>query len=653
MANRVVFELVADTKGVIKSIKRVEQQAAKAGTKIEKSFLGKIGSSAVIKRIAAFGAAFIGFNLIRRATNNLLDFTAASAELATILPQTEKEAERLNAQLIRTSQEFGTTATAQVKLFYQIVSAGITDAAQANTVLIASNKLAIGGLTSTASAVDIVTSVMNSFTKQTISASRATDILFTTVKLGKTTVSELASSLGQILPSANAVGVSFEDISAALATLTTRGVSTSEAITQLNAVLTAVLKKQDTAAKMGRLVAEAFSLQALRTKGLTNFLKDLNTALGGSETKLVKLLGRAEGARAILTLGADGFRQMASNVDLLTNSQGAADIAFQKVNRTLGQQIKILTANYDAAVLRATLRTEGFLLALVELGNFLIGRGLDIQFLKISIALNEAALSMLNFRIRSAEFFKEVREGISSFNALFGFKDATEDISLSTTQLTENIRRQKEELALLTGQQLEANNGLKKSFEDRNKSIIDSTLQATEVQLDLAKVIKSTLPGALVNGFASIGTALAKGENAFQAFGNAIGNILGDLMISVGTNILAQGVAIGALKTSLLTLNPATAIAAGGTLIALGAALKALSGGGGGGLPAAGGGQVGGVVVPQASAEPESFEDRIGTQVSISIDAPVDFDRRRTGLEIAEILEETFNTNGSITTSVA
>ena len=70
---------------------------------------------------------------------------------------------------------------------------------------------------------DILTTVLNAFKIEAKDVDKVSDVLFTTVRLGKTTLSELSSSLAQVAPLASASGVKFEEIAAAIATLTKQG----------------------------------------------------------------------------------------------------------------------------------------------------------------------------------------------------------------------------------------------------------------------------------------------------------------------------------------------------------------------------------------------------------------------------------------------
>ena len=180
--------------------------------------------------------------------------------------------------------------------------------------------------------------------------------------------------------------------------------------------------------------------------------------------------------------------------------------------------------------------------------------------------------------------------------------------------------------------------GFKKMAEEANKA---------------ADSINKSIQGALVNivkqGVSRIGAALNQGGSAFGDFTKVVLNILGDLAIQIGGELVAIGLGIEALRTSLATLTGGTAIAAGLALIALGGLLKSF---GGTGLSAQGAGastpDTGGGFAPTSPVlEDQPANARRQTEVNINIEGNI-LDRRDSGLEIARVLQEYFDTNNGV-----
>ena len=177
-------------------------------------------------------------------------------------------------------------------------------------------------------------------------------------------------------------------------------------------------------------------------------------------------------------------------------------------------------------------------------------------------------------------------------------------------------------------------------------------VESEERKLKRIKEIQAQVKTLLVNGISNtlqaVGAALQKGENAFDAFKNGVIGIIGDLMIQLGTAIIAQAIAIDALAKTIATGTAGFGIAAGAALIVAGGAIKA-SVGGGTGLSYGGeisGGPAAGDIPSTATNVSEEQLTSQQQQVVVNIQGNV-LDRRQTGLEIVEVLQEAFDTQGA------
>jgi len=104
-------------------------------------------------------------------------------------------------------------------------------------ILKVSAKAAIGGVTETATSADAITTILNAYKKGASEAESVSDMLFTTAKLGKTTMGELGKSIAQAAPIASSFGIDIEDVLAAVVSITKQGVPTAEAMTKIRAAI--------------------------------------------------------------------------------------------------------------------------------------------------------------------------------------------------------------------------------------------------------------------------------------------------------------------------------------------------------------------------------------------------------------------------------
>ena len=163
----------------------------------------------------------------------------------------------------------------------------------------------------------------------------------------------------------------------------------------------------------------------------------------------------------------------------------------------------------------------------------------------------------------------------------------------------------------------------------------------------VAQTITKGFGSALGSGFAAFGAALAKGENALDAFVKSFLGSLGQMMIQQGTAFILQGLGFSVIPG--LQASGGTLLATGAALAALGGALTAVGGGGGAGSAAsvAGGGAGGGTEVNAgfAASEEDLEREEPDTQVAINIQGDV-LDSDDTGLRIVEVLNNAFDKQG-------
>lgn len=343
----------SDAKDAASSLKDVNKTAKDAGKSVG-SFGDSLKNGA--KLLAGFAAGFASLNLLKSSVENLTQFGDAVAEIGTIAGDSIKINDAFRSSLISTATEFGSDAASQAKSFYSIVSAGITDATDAQSALVAANQLAVGGLASTEQSIDILTSALNSFKGENLEAQQAADILFATVQSGKTTVSELSASFGQSFSSAATLGITFREAAAGLADLTTKGNNTAVATTKLKALFNSFVLVQSKLKDESVEVADAFDLNTIKQRGLQQTLQDIQAATGGSITKLQQLLGSTEAVSAFTSIASGEFENF--NNILGKDTAGAAEDAADKIKNTLGFQLQQLKSNFGNLILTLTLGGE-------------------------------------------------------------------------------------------------------------------------------------------------------------------------------------------------------------------------------------------------------------------------------------------------------
>lgn len=314
-------------------------QARIAELRREGSLLGPAlrQSRAALTGFVAAGAGLAAF--LGNAANTAAQFSEAMNEVSTLLPD-DADINSLAESVRGLSREFGQDNVTQARALYQVISAGATEGAEATRILEQANKLAIGGITDVKTAVDALQPALNAYGRGAESAAEFSDVLFQTVRDGRTTIPELAAALGQVTPLANNAGISFQELGAGVATLTKSGASTSQAVTQLRGIISAIIKPTAEARNEAERLGLSFNTAALQSQGLGGFLQELAEKTGGSQDSLAKLFGQVEGLGGVLTLTGAGADDLAASLASMANAAGATDEAFEKIKDSPAQQIR-------------------------------------------------------------------------------------------------------------------------------------------------------------------------------------------------------------------------------------------------------------------------------------------------------------------------
>ena len=346
----IVQNVVINTRKAVANIKRFNENLKNtlAGAKKAGSALDRFKATAV-GAFAAIVAYRVGAHLVaefREAVRAGLEFSKAMGEIETLMPEVERNTNRLRSSLIDLSNEFGQDATTQARGFYDVVSAGVQGFSNQLDVLNVTNKVAIGGLTDTATATNVLVTTMNAFENQGATASQVADVLFTTVKQGVTTIPQLASSLGQVNAIASTAGVTLGEVGASMAVLTKNGLSTAESATALKAAIVSFSKPTAKARQIINRLGIDFSTAAIQQKGFANVLREVREATKGNITVLQQLFPNVRAQAALLPLLTSRWGEFEKQLENFKDTTGAADKAFERISRTASFQSDRLSTSF-------------------------------------------------------------------------------------------------------------------------------------------------------------------------------------------------------------------------------------------------------------------------------------------------------------------
>lgn len=274
------------------------------------------------------------------------DFETAFAEVTTLFDLPKAQIADLREGVLDLSTTMGLDAVKTTKALYQAISAGV-EPTKALKFLETNAKLAIGGVTDLETAVDLTTTVLNAFGLETEKTAAVSDILFTGVKLGKTTVEELGQSLFQVAPAAAAAGVDIAQVTAALATLTAGGTPTRVAATQLRQAMIE-LGKGGTKANVAFEEIAGVGFRDFIAQGgdLVGAMELIRQKAEEDEVAISDLFGSVEAGLGVQVLAGEGFEKLSQSLDETNNAAGASEKAFDKMEATAARDFAKLQAQF-------------------------------------------------------------------------------------------------------------------------------------------------------------------------------------------------------------------------------------------------------------------------------------------------------------------
>lgn len=297
---------MADTLG--KSLQKTGDKITKAGKKVAPLSL-------------ACGAFLTG------AVKGASDFQDGMNKMSTLFDTSKTSVKGLSSEFLNLSNKTGISATELAEAGYQALSAGQSVDKVGKFVETAGN-LAKAGFTSTTTAVDVLTTTMNAYGKNAGSADDIANKLVRTQNLGKTTVDELASSMGKIIPTASSMGVNIDNLTSGYVSLTKQGISTAESTTYMNSMLNEL---GDSSTNLGKIIKEktGMSFQDCMKQGMSlgDVLKVTKDYADENGISYNELWGSAEAGKAglaILNGGVDEFNNTVGIMSSKTNDVGQA-----------------------------------------------------------------------------------------------------------------------------------------------------------------------------------------------------------------------------------------------------------------------------------------------------------------------------------------
>lgn len=303
------------------SIEEYTEKVQKAGEKVKDAGSGM--TKKVTTPILAAGVA---------SAKMTMDFENSMAKVSTIADATEVPMDDMQKAILDLSNQTRISAEEIAQNVYDSISAGQKTGDAVNFVS-KSTKLAKAGFADAGAALDVLTTIMNAYGLKASEVTNVSDMLIQTQNLGKTTVADLASSMGKVIPTANAYGVSLDELCAGYAIMTANGVATAESTTYMNGMLNEL-------GKSGTNVSETLKEKTGKTfkelmdsgMSLSDVLKIISDAATENNKSFGDMWSSSEAGKAGMILLGDSAENFNGVLEQMQNSAGATNTAFEKLD---------------------------------------------------------------------------------------------------------------------------------------------------------------------------------------------------------------------------------------------------------------------------------------------------------------------------------
>lgn len=200
-----------------------------------------------------------------------------------------------------------------------------------------SAKGAASGMGDAKDIANLLTAALNAYETEGLTASRVMDVLTATIREGKAEPEELVRAFGSILPIAQQLGVSIDEVGGALATMTLVTASTANSATYLRNVLFHILKPSNQVVEafkeMHTSVGEVQSM--LRNQGFDATMKYLDKLTADYGKTLADVFPDLRSLLGALNYTGQAAEKTAGIMDRVNNSTGDFGKNYEEMSVTI------------------------------------------------------------------------------------------------------------------------------------------------------------------------------------------------------------------------------------------------------------------------------------------------------------------------------
>lgn len=307
----------------------------------------KLSSILRIFAVQTLHAIFGNFlRAIRQSLDEAASFEKKIGQIQTISQHAQLTTDQWSSSLRKLSDAFGVDVLEVAEGAYDALSNQVNEGVESVLFLEKALTFAKTTASTTAESVNVLTAAINAYQLSSSETDKVAAILFKTIDLGRVKASELAGTLGNTLPVASELGISLEEVSAAISVISNTGVRTDTTLTVLRQLFLELVKPGKELKKLFDDIGVSSGRAAIESLGFIGFLERLKEELDkGGLPRLAEILNDVRPLRGgiglvsqldelqqALTETTQGQDAYAKATELALNNAGVAyDKALTKI----------------------------------------------------------------------------------------------------------------------------------------------------------------------------------------------------------------------------------------------------------------------------------------------------------------------------------
>jgi len=247
---------------------------------------------------------------LKDAVTESIEFQRRVAEIGTVAPSLGGSFAQLTNESAEFAKNFNIPLAQATEGLYQTISDQFDTMSERSSIMEAAMKLAKVGVMDFGDATTLLTGTLNAFGMTADQADSVAAKFFTTIKLGHVRGKELADIMGQLVPIASQLGISLDEVNAAMVSLTIGGQDAHKSATGLRGAMVALLKPSEDMKKVIREMGFSSPEQLVGAKGMQGAFLAVAEASNNMASEIGKSVRNVRALTAELRLTQAGAAQV-------------------------------------------------------------------------------------------------------------------------------------------------------------------------------------------------------------------------------------------------------------------------------------------------------------------------------------------------------